>query len=132
MGIELSVVAALGLCGCGITGESNPNIPNASDNPASATGQQVIIPVAGGATISGTDDRGTAIGGFFNDATQTQPIIGPDQIDNFLSFLTDALVLSTFDGPTPPTSYQPSETYLERICIDNGTPEHVCRQQYGP
>lgn len=124
-------VAAWGLpSGCGISGEVAPD-QGMRDNATvdDQADQQVVIPVAEGTPPLTPDDL---VDDFFADDVPVEPVIGPEQFTNFLIFLSDALVIEMLgNGSSTGGGFQSSFTYLERLCIDQGTPEHICRQRYG-
>jgi len=115
--------------GCGISGEAPRSAPVLEDAGAeTATGQQVVIPVAASANLT-VVNRGA--GAPFADDPLDEPVIPSGRFADYLVLLNDAFVAGLLLGTPATDGFDSSMTYLERLCIEVGTPEFRCRQRYG-
>jgi len=129
--------------GCGVSGidpEGNPGrIADENANGDGVPGQQVVIPVSDNSSAVDTPnadaDANADVDGivddFFSNNAPEQTVIGPAEFANFLTFLNDAFVTEILRGSPATGGFLSSQSHLERLCIDQGTPEFICRQRYG-
>lgn len=145
MAISGWTAVVVGYSGCGVAGNT-PSMPGRDDvrseestdaDPreiAEGDGRTAFTPPADVTTPPQATDADPL--GLIErqpmDGFGSEPTTNSADFARFLAFLSDGLALQLLTpaapGPTPST---PSFTYLERICIAQGTLEVICRQQYG-